>query len=101
MPASKLSAKKDGKTFECLVAAALEPQPWLILTGETDMAAGPQYISGTTAAILGAGGLYLYRDEVSRNARKLGNYALERPFGTAVTLGVGSIVGMKALGLIA
>ena len=63
------------------------------------MAAGPQYISGTTAAILGAGGLYLYRDEVSRNARKLGNYALERPFGTAVTLGVGSIVGMKALGL--
>ncbi len=63
------------------------------------MAAGPQYISGTTAAILGAGGLYLYRDEVSRNARKLGNYALDRPFGTAVTLGVGSIVGMKALGL--
>ena len=63
------------------------------------MAAGPQYISGTTAVILGAGGLYLYRDEVSRNARKLGNYALDRPFGTAVTLGVGSIVGMKALGL--
>lgn len=61
--------------------------------------ANPQYFSGTTAVILGAGGLYLYRDEVSRNARKLGNYALDRPFGTAVTLGVGSIVGMKALGL--
>ena len=59
----------------------------------------PEYFSGTTALILGAGGLYLYRDEVSRNARKLGNYALDRPFGTAVTLGVGSIVGMKALGL--
>lgn len=63
------------------------------------MAAGPQYISGTTGAILVAGGLYFYRDEVSRNARKGVNYALDRPFGTAVTLGVGSIVGMKALGL--
>tara|TARA_B100001939_G_C16944263_1_gene619593 strand:+ start:2871 stop:3566 length:696 start_codon:yes stop_codon:yes gene_type:complete len=59
----------------------------------------PQYFSRTTAVILGAGGLYLYRDEVSKNAKKLGNYALDNPFGTAVTLGVGSIVGMKALGL--
>jgi len=61
--------------------------------------ANPQYFSATTAVILGAGGLYLYRDEVSRNARKGVNYALDRPFGTAVTLGVGSIVGMRALGL--
>jgi len=61
--------------------------------------ANPQYFSATTAVILGAGGLYLYRDEVSRNARNGVNYALDRPFGTAVTLGVGSIVGMRALGL--
>jgi hypothetical protein len=60
-------------------------------------------VSWTTGKVLAAGagvfGLYLYRDEVSRNARKLGNYASDRPVGTAVTLGVGSIVGMKALGL--
>ena len=61
--------------------------------------ANPQYFSGTTAVILGAGGLYLYRDEVSKNTKKVVNYALDNPFGTAVTLGVGSIVGMKALGL--
>lgn len=61
--------------------------------------ANPQYFSGTTAVILGAGGLYLYRDEVSKNTKKVVNYALDNPFGTAVTLGVGGIVGMKALGL--
>ena len=62
-----------------------------------------QLVPWTTGSVLAAGagafGLYLYRDEVSRNARKIGNYALERPVGTAVTLGVGIIVGMKALGL--
>ena len=51
----------------------LEPQPWLILTGETDM--------------------------VVKRAQKVIDYALERPFESALALGAGSIVGMKALGL--